>query len=286
VDEAHAFVDGCVPNWNKNNTRKKKGLEHELTWAYYRMRRHAHHPERKEVGDPAMPKDCVVEAMRYGTANQFQFWRDLRPPFHVTAIRRDVDEPEAGHHPDGDLFCVTYSCGIDYCGERLWNKKSVNGTFDNMIHGIATMRIPEGFPSRPLIVVSWGRPSLIWSQEEKFDEHGTPIQQDYVDPDKWMPISDELGLRADMSRFAACRASTRKANCHRPVQVAPIQSLLLGPHPSLPRLAATHQKEQARQMSASPVNASDGEAGTPSPIRKKRQHRIYTAAAGFVRYAG
>lgn len=284
ADDGSAYVHGCVPQWNRKTVRKLSALAHELTWCYYRMRRHALHPERKEVGDPAMPPEAVIEKMRSGTANQFQFWRDLKPPFYVSAIRRDPTEP--GTNPDGDLFHVTYQCGIDYVGERLWNEKSEGGTFDNMIHGVAQIRIPDGYPAqRQIYIMSWGKPSLNWVQEEPAD--GLPPEGSFVNPDIWMPISDELSLSPNMARFAACRDATRKAHRRRPVEVAPLQALLLGPHASLPRLAANADVRDSA-MGSSPTNraGTSAEGATPSPQKKKRQHRIYTAAAGFVRYAG
>jgi len=290
VDECNAFAEGCVPHWNKINVRKHRALEHEFAWCYYRMRRHAMHPDRKEVGDPALPHSQVVQKMRFGKANQFQFWRDLRPPFLISDVRRDPEEPQAGLHPNGDLFHVTYACGIDYVGERLWNLKSEAGTFDNLIHGVATVRIPDGYPQqRSITMISWGKPRLNFTPEERFDEEGIPLESGCVDPNDWMPISDELGLSPNLPRFAACREATRKANSRRPVEVAPVQALLLGPHASLPRLAKGMDQKDAeqRRASLSPVKAGAAVVGTtPSPQRRKRQHRIFTAAAGFVRYAG
>lgn len=288
VDESNAFATGCVPNWSRMNIRKTRALEHELTWTYYRMRRHTSHPERKAVGDPDMPTECVVEKMRSGEKNQFNFWRDLRPPFHVSNIRRDTALPQ--HHPDGDVFHVTYACGIDYTGERLWNEKSECGTFNNMIYGIATIRIPDSYPNvGGLTMVTWGRPSLNWTPDKNaVGADGLPLEA-FVDPDKWMPISDELQSRADLPRFAACRNATRNANSRRPVEVEPMQSLLLGPHASLPKLAH-HMNLMDEAKYSSPKKGSPGGADegflTPSPTKKKRQHRIFTSAAGFVRYAG
>lgn len=292
--------------------RKNKAVEHELTWCYYRMKRHALHPERKSVGDPHLPKEDVVEKMRSGTAHQFQFWRDLRPPFHVVGMRRDTDEPNAGFHPDGDLFHVSYQCGIDYVGERLWNEKSNAGTFDNLIHGVATIRIPEGYPqNRQITIITWGHPSLNYTPEEQFDEDGLPMERACIDPNEWMPIADELGQMPNLKRFAACRMATRKANKHRPAEVAPMQALLLGPHATLPQLArrasvscplaAVDQQMKAmtsptgsspKKAMTSPMGSSPTKVGTsaegmtPSPQRKKRSHRIFTSAAGFVCYAG
>jgi hypothetical protein len=42
------------------------------------------------------------------------------------------------------ILQVTVQCPIDFKGERLWNTKSVNGTFDNLVHTVAMVRIPDG----------------------------------------------------------------------------------------------------------------------------------------------
>lgn len=256
--------------------RKVKKLEHELTWAYYRMRRHALHPQRKDVGDPHLPPDCVTEKMRYGSENKFQFWRDLRPPFAVTEVRRVTSDPECGSHGDGDLFKVTYQCGIDYVSERLWNQKSDGGTFDNKIQGVAKVRIPNEYPKeRSIVIESWGNPSLNsthWvTDEDEDDEAEPPI----VDPNVWMPISQELELHANLPRFAACREATRKARTRRSLDMPPVQKMLLGPHTSLNQMASSSYQGPGE----------NAQGATPSP-KKNRQHRIFTAAAGFVRYAG
>merc|ERR1719199_1429303 len=126
-------------------------------------------------------------------------------------------------------------------------------------------------------MISWGRPTLNWTQAEELDENGAPMPQDFIDPSKWMPISDELGLRADLPRFAACREATRKANVRRPIEMHPLQSLLLGPHATLPRLASTTGLDQSPFKGGSPGKGDGGvEGATPSPKKKKRQHRIFT----------
>jgi len=293
VDDGSAFIHGCVPSWSKMNTRKVKSIEHELTWSYYRMCRHSLHPHREAVGDPHLPNDCVVQAMRSGDKFKFQFWRDLKPPFYVTAIRRD-QEDAAIKHPDGDLFYVSYQCGLDYVSERLWNGNTEGGSFDNKIKGVASLRIPDGYPQqRGITIASWGSPSL--NATEQVDPNGAPFGDGFIDPNKWMPISQELSQRPDLPRFGACREATRKAHANikarrLPVKVAPLQKLLLGPHSSLPRLAATQGIDLSSGVASPPAGAyasSPGSGGgsTPSP-KKKRQHRIFTAAAGFVRYEG
>lgn len=279
-DDGSEFVHGCVPHWSKQSTvRKHSVLEHDLTWAYYRMARHSAHPQRKEVGDPHLPQAAVVEAMRHGRENRFQFWRDCRPPFEVLEVNRLVNEPSAGHHPDGDLFEVIFQCGIDYNSERLWGQKSDAGSFDNKATTSARVRIPNGFPKqRPITIKSWGSPSLNWVQHREKDEDGNLLKPVIVDPSKWMPISDELGQRADHPRFAMCREATKRAISNRPIQVEPLQKLLLGPHSSLQKTAKlTKMNDKAK---------STGELDYTPSRNKKRSHRIFTAAAGFVRYAG
>lgn len=281
VDDGSAFVHGCVPHWSKQSTmRKHHVLEHELTWAYYRMSRHSSHPQRKEVGDPHLPQADVVEAMRHGRDNRFQFWRDLRPPFQVMEVNRLVNEPGAGSHPDGDLFEVVFQCGIDYVSERLWGQKSDAGTFSNKAVTSTRVRIPNGYPcQRPITIVSWGKPTLNWNPHHEKDDDGNLLKPIVVDPNKWMPISDELKQRADHPRFAGCREAIKRAKSHRPIEVEPLQKLLLGPHCTLTKtakLSKLHDKANSTGM----LDA------TPGKKVKKRAHCIFTSAAGFVRYAG
>merc|ERR1719502_694589 len=139
-------------------------------------------------------------------------------------------------------------------------------------------------------MISWGKPSLNWAPEEKYDEDGKPIEGNaqFVDPDMWMPISQELGLRAMMPRFAQCRQSTRKAHkeMRNKLEVSNEQAMLLGAHASLPRLAAAAGTHQAAAGSPGKVDTSaEGASPSPPSSKKKRQHRIFTSAAGFVRYA-
>lgn len=269
--------------------RKLNVLEHELTWAYYRMRRHHAHPHRAEVGDPSLPPEHVVEAMRHGKGNQFNFWRDIRPPFNVAAVKRLHEEASAGQHPDGDLFEVIFQCGIDYVSERLWGLKSDGGTFNNRITSSARVRIPDGFPrKRPITIVSWGSPQLNWQPSNETDDEGNASRPS-IDPAKWMPISDELQQRADLPRFAGCREATKRADSRKGFEVSPVQKLLLGPHASLPKLAACDKdlgNLSATSREAAAARLVEEGLPVPPPKVKPRQHRIFTAAAGFVHYAG
>jgi len=274
ADEGRIHMQGAVPHWSKKASLRAKGvLEHEITWAYYRMRRHAEHPLRKNVGDPHLPQTDVVSCMRSGANNGFEFWRDLRPPFHVLTVKAR-DDASTGH-PDGKLFDVTFLCGIDYSAERAWNVKSEAGTFDNKIHSVASVRIPDKFPGqRPLTIVSWGRPILNWRPDD--DVEVTTC----VPPELWMPIADELGKRPNSKSLAACREASKRAIPKKGIQVPPLQKLLLGPHASLPNLAKV-------ELTRNPKHNEEQERGvTYGGKPAVRNHRIYTACAGFVRYSG
>lgn len=290
VDDGSAFVDGCIPHWGKNgNMRKINTLEHELGFAYYRTKRHMTHPHRKEVGDPRLPLSNVIVEMRNGRDKEFQFWRDLRPPFSVLEARKLPDAPGSGQHPDGDLHAVTFECAIDYHGERLWNTKSDAGTFDNRVHSTAMIRIPDGFPrKRPISISSWGSPALNWSPAHEVDDDGNPLRPVTIDPSKWMPISDEIKQRADLPRFAACRAATKRCDTRRNVEMKPLQKLLLGPHSDLSKLATRDPNwigKSPRSRKAAALRLLD-ETDDPLKKVKPRRHCIFTAAAGFVQYAG
>jgi len=292
VDDGSVFRDGCIPHWGKGaNIRKRKELEHELTFAYYRTRRHMLHPHRKEVGDPTLPAMDVVVEMRNGLDKQFQFWRDLRPPFTITEVRRLGEEQhDVARHPDGDLYEVTIDCSIDYQGERLWNTKSVNGTFDNKVHTVAMLRIPDRYPKqRPIAIVNWGNPHMNWSPTDDRDEDGNPLRPVLIDPSKWMPISDELQQRADLPRFARCREATRRADSKHGIQTKPLQRLLLGSHPhSLTKLAAVgvdHRNLSASERRASAHRLMEETGELPKKVKVK-ERKLFTACGGFVRYAG
>merc|ERR1712151_810782 len=91
-------------------------------------------------------------------------------------------------------------------------------------------------------------------EPKNVDEEGNEMEPQIVDPNKWMPISDELQQRADHPRFARCREATRRAKSRKEIQVDPLQKLLLGPHASLPRLA----KLQEDRKCDSDQNQSEG----------------------------
>lgn len=268
ADDAREYVSGCVPHWGKDGALRMKGvLEHELTWAYYRMRRHEKHPQRQAVGE-FLPQDALNEKMRFGKGSQFQFWRDLRPPFSVLEVKRvddgtssNMEVPvHAVNHPDGELYSLTYECAIEYFAERLMDTKSDNGTFNNKVRGIAQVRIPNTFPQkRPIFIVSWGAPTLNPPDEGLQD----PRKPKAVPPTQWMPIAGVLGIPPASERMAACInasnvATQRLEKRKKVVKVPELQRLLLGPHASLPRLAKMEALANAAPPDGGALTASSG----------------------------
>jgi hypothetical protein len=271
-------------------------IEHELTWAYYRMRRHAEHPLRKEVGD-TLPNAAVNENLRFGRKNRFQFWIDLRPPFSVLKVKKADEMPMLGSsatmavpHPDGDLYKVTYQCGIEYSAERMAHGGE-NGTFGNKITGVALIRLSNNFPrKRPLRIISWGQPQL--KGDEPADDDEDDKKATGVDPSKFLPIGDELGKRPDDPSMAACRNVSREltmkmAKRRAQVEVPELQKLLLGPHASLPRLAQCERAARSQtSLAAEDRNPLLSPQQSMAKPAARRQHTIWTQAAGFIRYAG
>lgn len=128
IDEGKEFIQGCIPNWSsENNIRSSAAVEHKLTWAYYHMR-----GMRTSLGQT----EQTTSSKKNG---QFNFWRDLRPPFRVKRIQREVDDG----HADGPLFNITYCCPLDYVTERKWGHRTAEGSFENLVHGVAEVRIPK-----------------------------------------------------------------------------------------------------------------------------------------------
>lgn len=226
------------------------------------------HPHRKEVGDPTLPPENVIAEMRNGREKQFLFWRDLRPPFSIIEVQK-LPGDASGAHPDGEVHEVVFECAIDYNSEHLWNTKSVNATFDNKVHSTALVRIPAGFPrQRPIVIVNWGNPKLNWSADQETDNDGNPLRPGVIDPSRWNALAHEFGARADHPRFAETRDKIKKAD----------------------KMIAMHQKKPLQKFvkSASLAKLAKQEESACLPPKKvkSRQHRIFTAAAGFVRYAG
>jgi len=284
------FIDGLVPNWSKDNMMRVKGmLEHKITWTYYHIQRDEDHPQRQEVGEFLDPQNVPV-ALRSGAA-RFRFWRDLKPPFQVVQVTRssdalgkwrDVDAAETKPHPDGELFYVTYECALAHHVERAWGLKTEGGTFNNRVHGVASVRIPLDYPDKSrCIITSWGNPVVNWTPSDDKDPIVEPPSA--VDPMLWMPIADELQQRPSIKQFAACRQETRIASRRvdekrkRGIEVPEMTRILLSSNPSLPRLAAAEQRcvDEA------------GKAGSSSPTKRQlRKHCVFTASSGFVHYAG
>lgn len=300
IDDRRGYVDGTVPHWGKEVGIRVKGLlEHELTWAYYRMRRHEKHPQRKAVGEFLAP-DALNEKMRFGVGTQFQFWRDLRPPFSVLQASRvdngqdslDSTQMAKACHPDGELYDIQYECAIEYFAEHLMGISSDAGTHNNKVCGIAQVRIPNNFPhKRPLHILSWGQPTL-----NPPDDMGKGNKKG-VAPEESLPIATELGISPQSDRMQRCIKACKEAQSRiekrkLQVKVPELQRLLLGPHASLPRLAkmeadkaaqAEMSKDIAELAGRSSASSIGGNTADPQRVRR---HRIFTPAVGFVSYNG
>lgn len=272
VSDGSPFVKGCLPQWGAEITIRVKGaLSHELTWAYYRMKRHPEHPVRKDITQQFPPSEL----------QGVNFWQDLRPPFVAKKVRR-VDEGDSGlkglHHPDGDLHLVSYECGLDYAGERKFDTMPGSSTFDSKIYGVAKVCFGNHFPSkRNFHFVSWGSPLCVRSpgqagEAEARENSKMPEVPDIVDARTWNPLAAELAIRPGSDKLARVHSEIRnmharsKASGPKPLQLSSQKSALLGPHGAVP-LEASRRAE-------------------PNSNAKIRHHRIATSAAGFLKYAG
>ncbi|CAK9087288.1 unnamed protein product [Durusdinium trenchii] len=256
IDDGREFVNGCIPNWSSDCAiRSPAAVEHKLSWAYYRMR-----GMRAALGHT----DQVPSSKQ--SRQQFNFWTDLRPPFRIKGMKRDADDG----HPDGPLFRISYCCPLDYVTERKWGRRTAEGTFENLVHGVAEVRIPKDFPqvSTRIIVLSWGRVEIKFGTKPKVDKKAGA-----VDPKKWSPIAAEFHLRSNCSRLASLRESLHEANLKMAGQsnqqaVRPWQKALMKPSATLADFMKAEQLEQKEVESV------------------KRDLRLRTACAGFIENAG
>lgn len=296
LGDPSGFANGVVPHWSKMATvRKKSLLAHDFSWAYYRMRRHDNHPQRLEVGV------TVQGASQRGSAGStgagFNFWRDLRPPFEILGVRRpdpDPEEPEEaerhGAHPDGELYSVIYQCTLEYVSERSWGMLTDAWTYNNKVHGVARVRIPDGFPQRrPIRIVDWGQPVIKYQPDPKKPDEDVLAT---APPSEWSPLAQELGLRGDSQRLSAVRDLSQKTVAFG-TEVSPRQKALLGSHASLPELAAVEER-----ASSAPAGQRRGTSAARRPQRSRRsacdgaapqrvrQHKLFTPAGGIVTYRG
>lgn len=261
IDEGNEFIQGCIPNWgSENNIRSTSAVEHKLSWAYYHMR-----GMRTSLGQT----EQVPSSKKSG--QQFNFWRDLRPPFRVKRMQREVDDG----HADGPLFRITYCCPLDYVTERKWGHRTAEGSFENLVHGVAEVRIPKDFPqiSKHVIVLSWGKPEIKFGSKPKPDDK--EAQAVTVDPKKWSPIAAEFHMRSNCSRLAKIRESLHETNLKMAGQTnqptRPWQKALMKPSATLADFVKAEKEMQSE------------DDGTDSP---KRDFRMRTACAGFVNIHG
>eukprot|EP00971_Amphidinium_carterae_P148971 2953458-Amphidinium_carterae.3 len=234
--------------------RTKATLAHELTWAFYRLQRHAVIPQ--------------ADDFVFLPSHRFNFWRDLRPPFIVTEVYRVIqDQAEAtisgdpnDEHPDGVLHDVTYYSAMDYASEHMAGMVSGGGTFDNRVRGVAKVRIPRRFPQvRPVHILSWGRPVLNWTAEDEESD------------------SDD-DVAATKNRHEVHKHLKKHTAQDRVLKVTPVK------HGLLPNMDA-HIKASVKSAAAAGAmfdELSSKRKGAGG--NERRPHRVYTASAGFVEY--
>jgi len=226
-----------------------------------------------------------------------------------------VDEPRGGSaSSSGRLYHVAYECGMEYVSEHTYGETASESTFNNLVRGIATMRISDAFPKKKCIdIVSWGRPLLISKPEPAPGPTSeSRRKQGGIPADQWSPLAALLGLRPNDPRLARSRRAAEILAPHEAPEVDVVHKILLGrhTHTSLPRLAQQLQERSEKAAAREGYLLGDGTTGVrgalPSPPssegqspvaggrhsdaaaspQKKRAHRVWTQAAGFVSYIG
>lgn len=283
-----SFIGGAVPFWPKGRMCRSKGhIAHDLSWAYWRMRRHPDHPLRIAVGQQNLPTADVCSALRDKTQNGFNFWRDLRPPFQVISVRR-LDSSV----PQGEQYVVTYECDVDFGTEHCNTAmRQEGGTFDVKIHGEATVILPDKYPeTRSIQILDWGTPKMNWTPGPDDQQEGQDHRPTW---EIWQPLAKELNERPTARRFQNIQVpdNLKRKTCAKTsdVRTDPISKVLLGRHDfnklhksmlanAASRKNIVNKNGSVRSFSESP--------GTVAEKKPRRRHIVFTAAAGFVPYEG
>lgn len=248
--------------------------------------------------------------------DRFQFWRDLQPPFTVCQVHKADDGRT--RHPDGDLHFVTYECGLDYNSERMWGMQQTAWTYDNKIHGVAEVRIPDNFPEkRPIKLISWGAPVLNWSPDDRKPEDRAPPPQSMaltgdraappmvrgrtvkdafplpvtrratiVQAPVHSPIAHELNIRPDHPRLAQVRETTRRCSISKNRKsIIEVPENLRESFPGLSEGFLTDFSESFPGLSKEAHNLPllDARASRKKSLRK---HIVFTSAGGFIDFDG
>lgn len=293
VTEGEGFIGGAVPSFIKGHqVRTKEAIGHHLGWAYYRTKRYPEHPLRSAMGSDTLPPTNVVSALRDNTPGSFNFWRDLRPPFDVVDVRRlDMIANR------GVRYEVEYECGLDFETERSWGDKQDGGTFDNKVHGIVLVLLPDKWPigDKQMEILEWGPPVINWTPPQGKEQKFVDIRPAWH---YWLPLARELNERPTATRFKSFRLSDTFA--HDYVQpkptLDPVSQALLGRHDfqKIQKGTGKMESESPKSPKKTPKKSfSPKKVGSPfaaelpsSKETPKRRHTIFTAAAGFVPYDG
>jgi hypothetical protein len=241
---------------------------------------------RIAVGQSNLPTTDICSALRDKTQNGFNFWRDLRPPFHVISVRR-LDGPAK----EGERYVVSYESDVDFHTEHCNSASLQEGsTFDVKIHGEATVILPDKYPeTRSIQILDWGTPKMNWAPkpEEQVDvkDHRPPWTM-------WQPLAKELNERPTARRFQTIQIpdSLKTKECAKTANVStdPVAKILLGRH-DFQKLQKSLNKTNKRRSISDKKGKARALSESPGPeVEKKprRRHIIFTAAAGFVPYEG
>lgn len=316
-----------MPNWGKGREmRTFQAIAHDLAWTWYRMRRHVHNDKYEEALKSEVWASSLFMKPSGKTGNSklrnapkepmrkphyyFHFFRDVRPPFYVLGVKRiDDDNPEGDEF--GELHEVTYECGLEHNVERGWGVKRDAWPLDNKTHGIAVVRIPDGYPrSGPLKFIDWGDPALRWTpdldaktwDEKKKKKLEVPIPSPHGFGDF---LARELEERPSLPRFASIGIRPGVLQSQKEVKVLPMRAALLGPQKILPELAKLEEErcgartdKTAEERQTRSSGRADGQKSRmrrtsiasqgklANGTQRKRQLRVCTGAAGFVTYEG
>lgn len=134
-------------------------LSKDLSKNWYKQCNRESHPARMSLKQPT--RDAVCEELRNGN---FDFWRDLRPPFSITKVQKDTESSTCTDH----YYHVSYVTPLDYKSERAVFRGKNSSTFDNVMNATAYVRLPPRYHGgRGFRVINWGEPILTGCEPKK-----------------------------------------------------------------------------------------------------------------------
>jgi hypothetical protein len=188
---------------------------------------------------------------------------------------------------------VEYECALDFETERAWGDKQDGGTFDNKIHGVVLILLPDKWPveNKPLEILEWGPPVINWTPSKDDKKKFKDIRPAWH---YWLPLAQELNERPTAARFKTFRISdTFKHDYVQPKPTLdPVTQAFLGRQDfqkiqkGTGKLEGADSPKKTPKKSTSPKKGASPFAAEGPEETPKRRHQIFTAAAGFVPYDG